>query len=308
MTKLSVIVPVGDRTDPTRAVHAAYKAALGNSGHAHEFVYVLDGPNPLVEEQLRELQAAGEPIRILKLARRFGESTALCAGFENSDGDVIVTLPAYLQIDPRELPRLVEALGDGDMVIARRNPRRDSFNRLQSRLFHGLLRSLAGTRFHDLGCSVRVLRRRVIDDIRLYGDQHRFLPVLATRQGYRVVEVDAPQAAEDARHRLHGPGTYGSRLLDVLSIFFLVRFTKRPLRFFGGIGLAVFLVGGALLAWLAFQKLVLGEALSDRPLLLLGSLLVVLGVQLFALGLVGEIIIFTHARDIKDYAVEEIVN
>lgn len=306
MSKLSIIVPVEERTDPVGAVYVAYKSALER--YDCEFVYVLDGPHPGVETELGQLQARGEPIRIIKLARRFGESTALCAGFENSDGDVIVTLPAYLQIDPRELPRLVSALEGNDMVIARRHPRSDSFNRVQSRLFHGLLHSLAGPRFNDLGCSVRVLRRRVIEDIRIYGDQHRFLPVLATRQGYRVVEIDAPQAPEDARRRLHGPGTYGSRLLDVLSIFFLVRFTKRPLRFFGGIGLVVFLVGTALLVWLAFQKLVLGEALSDRPLLLLGSLLVVLGVQLFALGLVGEIIIFTHARDIKDYAVEEITN
>jgi glycosyltransferase involved in cell wall biosynthesis len=309
MSMLSVIVPVGQRSDPIRELHAAYAAALTGLGMPLEFIYVLDGPSPTVERELRELVDEGEPLRMVKLARRFGESTALCVGFDNSRGELILTLPAYQQIDPQRIPELFERLGSADMCIARRWPRWDGWlKRGQSYLFHLPLRWLAKADFRDLGCGVRLLRRRVIDEVRIYGDQHRFLPVLAARQGFKVQEVSMSQTQVDARQRLHGPPAYVSRLLDIFSVFFLVKFTKRPLRFFGGIGSALFIAGLVVLLMLTGEKLFFDETLSDRPLLLLGSLLTVLGIQVVAIGLIGEIIIFTHARDIKDYVIEEIVN
>jgi hypothetical protein len=173
--------------------------------------------------------------------------------------------------------------------------------------FHRLLASITGQRFHDLGCGARALKRRVLEEISLYGEQHRFLPVLASRLGFKVLEVELHQSPLD---RLEGryPGReYVRRGLDICTVFFLVRFTKKPLRFFGMIGVSTFLVGVALVAWLAIDRLIFRQPLADRPALLLSSLLVVLGMQLFALGLLGELIIFTHARDIKDYQIEEVV-
>jgi glycosyltransferase involved in cell wall biosynthesis len=309
MALLSIIVTVGERRDPIADLHQAYEEIARGSGHEWEFVYVLDGPMPDVERELRDIAAANSAVRVIKLARRFGESTALSVGFDNGRGDLLLTLPSYHQVEAAGIGQLFDRLGTADVCIARRWPRFDGWlKRVQSDLFHAPLRWLAKTDFRDLGCGVRLLRRRVVDEVRIYGDLHRFLPVLAVRQGFRVVEASVPQAPSDARRPLHGPVDHVSRLLDVLSVFFLVKFTKRPLRFFGGIGALLLLCGITLLIALAVEKLVFGGALAGRPLLLLGSLLTVLGIQVIAIGLIGEIIIFTHAREVKDYVIEEIGN
>ena len=173
--------------------------------------------------------------------------------------------------------------------------------------FHGLVNFVTGARFHDLGCGARAMRRQVLEEIDLYGDQHRFLPILAMRLGFRVSEVAVRQSAQDRHGRVYRPREYMHHLLDLFSIFFLVRFTKKPLRFFGMLGATTFGVGAVLIAYLGLERLLFGEPLADRPALLLAALLVVLGMQLFALGLLGELIIFTHARGQKDYRVEEVI-
>jgi hypothetical protein len=170
-----------------------------------------------------------------------------------------------------------------------------------------MIASVTGQAFHDLGCGARAMRRRVLEEISLYGDQHRFLPVLANRQGFRVVEVDLRQSPRDRYDRGYPVRDYVHRVLDIFTVFFLVRFTKKPLRFFGMVGASTFVIGAVLVAWLAIDRLVFLHPLADRPALLLSSLLVVLGMQLFALGLLGELIIFTHARDIKDYQIEAVI-
>jgi len=306
---VAVIVPVSERYDEVHELYDAYKKALQSSGFNYEFTYVLDGDFPDVLGKLKKLQADGEPLRILRLGRWFGEATALTAGFENSRGNMILTLPAYYQVEPPELSKLLKEMHNHDMVIGRRFPRTDSrLNRLQTRLFNGMLNFITGTSFHDLGCGVRAFKRQITEEIPVYGDQHRFLPVLAGRQGYRVKEIDLAQSPRDKFTRIYQPGVYPRRLLDMLTVFFLVKFTKKPLRFFGLIGIATFSVGALIVLYLVAERLFFGSALADRPALLLSSLLVVLGVQIFALGLVGEIIIFTHAKDIKEYTIEKIVN
>jgi hypothetical protein len=151
------------------------------------------------------------------------------------------------------------------------------------------------------------MKRRVLEEISLYGDQHRFLPVLAHRQGFRVTEVDVRQSNRDRFDGGYRAREYAHRALDIFTVFFLVRFTKKPLRFFGMVGASTFGLGALLNLWLTIDKLALGHSLADRPALLLGALLMVLGLQVFALGLLGELIIFTHARDIKDYQIDEII-
>ena len=306
---LSFIVPVSERHDDVAGLYALYKTGAEGTGKPYEFIYVIDGNFGKAMEDLQRLIAGGEKIKVIKLARGFGEATALTVGIQHSSGDTIVTLPAYEQISASEIPRLVESLQECDMVIARRWPRRDSLlNRAQARLFHMLLNPVSDVRFHDIGCGVRVFRKRVAEEINIYGDQHRFLPILAYKYGFRVREVDAEQSSKNIENRIYSPGIYLRRMLDIFSIFFLVKFTKKPLRFFGILGSSVFVVGSAVLLYLLYLKVFLGEALADRPLLLLGTLLVVLGVQLFAIGLIGEIIIFTHAKDIKEYTIDRVIN
>jgi len=180
------------------------------------------------------------------------------------------------------------------------------FEVLRRDVFHRLI-TVGGQRFNDLGCGARAMKRRVLEEISLYGDQHRFLPVLANRQGFRIVEVNVSQSPLDRYDAGYPAKEYVHRVLDIFTVFFLVRFTKKPLRFFGMVGASTFLIGALLVAWLAIDRLVFLHPLADRPALLLSSLLVVLGMQLLALGLLGELIIFTHARDIKDYQVDEVV-
>lgn len=306
---IAVIVTVSERYDDPRQLYSEYKRALESSGYRYQFTYVLDGDFPDVLEELKRLQQEGEALRIVKLSRWFGEATALTAGFENSSGDIVLTLPAYHQVEPSEIPRLLKEIEHCDMVVARRFPRTDSrLNRLQTALFNWLLRVMMGSVFRDLGCSARAFKRQITEEIPVYGDQHRFLPLLATRQGFKVRELDLLQSPKEKFRRVYRPGVYPRRLLDILTVFFLVKFTKKPLRFFGLIGATMFMLGAIITLYLVIERLFFGVALAERPALLLSSLLVVLGVQIFALGLIGELIIFTHAKDIKEYSIEEIIN
>jgi glycosyltransferase involved in cell wall biosynthesis len=306
--ELSVIVPVGMRHADAIGLHAEYKAGLDTLGQSYELIYVLDGPREKFAAGLRSLLEKGQRFTVISLTRSFGESTALMAGFEHSTGQTILTLPAYHQVVGAEVAKLVTALTDSDIAIGRRWPRAGgAFERMRRSLFHGLLGSITGVRFRDLGCGARAFARRVLDDIQLYGDQYRFLAVLAERQGFVVREVDLQQSPADRFEGVYGPREYTRGFLDIFTIFFLVRFTKKPLRFFGMVGVTIFAIGSALVAWLVFERLYYGQGLAGRPALLLSTLLVVLGLQLFALGLLGELIIFTHARSIKDYQIESVI-
>jgi glycosyltransferase involved in cell wall biosynthesis len=307
---ISAIVPVGARYDKTGALAEQYLKALTHSGRRFELIYVLDGQRDQLASELLELSENYPMLRIFQLSRSFGEATALTAGFEYATGAEILTLPAYYQVDPPEIVTLVKELDESDMAIAVRWPRAvaSKFEEIRRNLFHRLVQFIAGERFLDLGCNVRLMRRKVIEEVLLYGEQHRFLPLLASRKGFRVREVRLRQSSEDRFEGRYGPKVYFQRLLDIFTVFFLTRFTKKPLRFFGMIGGVTTLIGGVFLFYLVIERLFFGVGLAGRPALLLSSLLVVLGLQLFSLGLLGELIIFTHARDIKEYTIEKVVN
>jgi hypothetical protein len=231
------------------------------------------------------------------------------AGFERAQGDYIVTLPAYHQIEPQDIARLVQTLSVADMAIANRVPRVGShFDRARRAVYHSLVTFATGARYRDLGCGARAMRRQVLEEIELYGDQHRFIAILATRLGFNVREIDVRQSPKDRRQRMYRPREYLHHALDLFSVFFLARFTKRPLRFFGMVGAGTFGVGALLITLLGAQRIFFDQQLADRPALLLAALLLVLGLQIFALGLLGELIIFTHARSVKDYRVETVVH
>ncbi len=230
------------------------------------------------------------------------------AGFERASGDYIVTLPAYHQINAEDLGKLIAPLESKDLVQGWRWPRKGGgLERMRRSMFHGFVGRFTGMRLHDLGCGARAMKRAVLQELSLYGDQHRLLPVLANRQGFSVIEVELRQSERDRFQGVYRPREYAHFVLDVFTVFFLVRFTKKPLRFFGMLGASMFGLGALLVLWLVVERLAFNESLSDRPALLLSALVVVLGLQLFALGLLAELIIFTHARHIKDYQGAEII-
>jgi glycosyltransferase involved in cell wall biosynthesis len=308
---ISVVVPVAEpnRYDNLDEIYWAYAERLSRDGYSFEFLFVIDGGLEGAARRLDPLVAVGYPLRIVQLPRGFGESTALAVGFEQAAGDVIVTVPAYFQTEPAGVEQVLDLLNQGfDLVVARRSPRKDAWlNRLQNSGFHFLLRYFTGITFQDMGCGLRGFKRRVLSEVQVYGDLHRFIPILAHQRGFRVTEVPVAQHQRDMKLRLYRPGVYLRRVLDILTVVFLFKFTKKPLRFFGLIGASLFGTGATISAVLAFQRLMGSTALADRPLLILGVLLMVLGVQVGSIGLLGEMIIFTHARKLKDYAIDKVL-
>jgi glycosyltransferase involved in cell wall biosynthesis len=306
--QVSVIVPVGERQTPLAHLYAEYKGGLAALGVPYEFIFVLDGPKPSYEKALSRLIAEGEPVTIVSLTRYFGEATALMVGFDHATGAIVCTLPAYLQVAGSEIAALYAALGGADVAVGYREPRATRwFESLRRDAFHGLLSFVTRLRFRDLGCNARAMRRKVLEEIRLYGDQQRFLPVLAERQGFRIVEVPLRQSDSDRHDQTYPPRNYMRGFLDIFTVFFLVRFTKKPLRFFGMIGVVTLALGVLELLYLVFERIWFSIPLADRPALLLASLMIVLGVQIFALGLLGELIIFTHGGGHKDYQVDRVI-
>ena len=305
---ISVVIPVGKRQDDPARLHQGYLDAIASCGKSYEFIYILDGPMPDYLRALKDASHDGTPLKIIELARSYGESTALNLGIKRAEAEIILQLPAYEQIIPESIPKLLDALVDCDMVLAYRTPRKDSFiNRIQSRLFSRLLSGVADLDLIDVGCEARAIRRKILDEIPLYGDLDRFLPLLAHQRGFRVQQLGCNQSPHDAYTRLHSPGVYVHRVLDLLTVVFLLRFTKKPLRFFGMIGSTLVAGGGLWTLWLIVERLFYDVSLGDRPALVLSSLLIVLGIQVIAIGLVGELLIFTHARDLNDYTVERVV-
>ena len=307
--QLSAVVVVGDRKDDLSSIAGDYWKALVATEKTFELIFILDGRQDDALSELEKLRSADNlPLKIVQLSRSFGDATALMCGIDQARGETIVTLPAFYQVDPQELPALVQRSTEHDVLVVRREPRRGGkFERFRRTAFHRILASITGYRFNDLGCYVRILNKKVLKELRLYGDQHRFLPVLARNAGFTTIEVAAKQSEFDDFRPRYRIREYLHRLLDIFTIFFLVRFTKKPLRFFGMIGSLIAIAGGLILAVIVFERLFLDQPLADRPALLLSSLLVVLGLQLFSLGLLGELIIFTHARSLKEYKIAEII-
>ncbi|MBL8754962.1 MAG: FemAB family PEP-CTERM system-associated protein [Planctomycetes bacterium] len=305
---VSVVVAIASPEGQPRVVVDAFGKALVDGGYRCEFVVVLDGPGTRFEQELREVSARW-PLRIVRLeGGGLGESIALSAGVAKATGDLVVNVPPYVQIEPEDVLKVVKALEAGaDCVATWRHSRIDPWlNQLQSRLFNIVLRFIMNMPFHDLNSGTRGFRRQVLEEVAVYGELYRFLPVLARRQGFRVVEVRVRHREEKGRAGFYGIGVYLRRLLDILAITFLTRFTQRPLRFFGYLGFGAIAIGLPIaLYYLYFRLGEAKESLSDKPGFVIGAILAAFGVQLIGFGLVGEIIIFTQAPNLRDFKVEE---
>lgn len=301
---LSVVVPIRRDHASLDQLHHAYRTALASSGHALQFIYVVDGPLQASLDALRRLKQAGEPIEIFHHAHSFGDAAALTTGFRHAKGGLVMTLTEEPEVKTAEFGKLLDAVGKHDLVIARRMPP-DGRAPGKQRKFELATSLLFGGRFHDLRSGVRVMRRAVTEEITLYGHQHHFLPLIAETHGFivREVEVDADRSASRPPT---GPNL--SLVLDLLTAYFLIRFIRKPFRFFGGFGFAVLAIGGLATLYLVFARLFWGEALVDRPALILSSLMIVLGIQIISVGLIGEIITFSFTKEHKDYKVERIVD
>jgi glycosyltransferase involved in cell wall biosynthesis len=260
-------------------------------------VFVDDGSVDGTFAQLCRLHELHDGVRVVRLRRNFGKAAALAAGFAESSGDVVVTIDGDGQDDPQEIPRLLAKLDEGfDLVSGWKTHRRDPLmRRLLSRIFNTVAGRMSGVRLHDMDCGLKAYRAEVVHGLRLYGELHRYIPVLAHYSGFRVAEVPV-----NHRPREHGRSRYGVErylrgFLDLLTVTFLGRYRHRPLHLFGGLGLTLLVGGLAILVYLTVLKLG-GSAIGGRPLLTLGVLLVVVGMQFLSLGLLTELIT-THNEE-----------
>jgi glycosyltransferase involved in cell wall biosynthesis len=291
----SIVIPVFNEGENLRELVARVEVAMAPAQRPFELILVDDGSTDDSRTVLAEL-AVGRPwLRPLLLIRNYGQSTALQAGFDHVRGDLVATLDGDLQNEPDEIPRLLEVLDRDrsiDVVSGWRKQRQDRTwsRKVPSWIANRLISAVTGVRLHDYGCALKVYRRSVLTNVKLYGELHRFIPALAVEVGARLVEVPV-------RHhpRTRGSSKYGIDrvfrvLLDLLWVKFMMRFLHRPLHAFGAVGSALIAIGGGLLLYLAFDKLVLGHPIGGRPLVLLGALLTLIGVQLLATGVLGELL------------------
>jgi hypothetical protein len=305
---ISVLVPVVERHADLRELHRSVLPELEKLGPSLEFLYLVSAEFEAALEEALELHAEDpDRVRVLRFARPVSEAVALATGFDRVRGELVFTLPSYFDSDPSGLSSLHAAIEEGaDLAFACRTQRRDGvLKQVQSRGFNRLASWATGTRFEDVASGTRVARREVMQEVPLYGDFHRFLPVLVHRVGFAVREVPVPQDPRASAPALYRPRTYLWRVLDLLSMFFLSYFTRRPLRLFGAVGTLFGGIGGLILLVVGVQRL-MGEALAGRPILILGTLLVGLGVQALTIGLLGELLLFFHARDVRDYRIAAI--
>jgi glycosyltransferase involved in cell wall biosynthesis len=311
---ISVVVPVHEEERTVALLFEELQAALDPLGEPWEAVFVDDGSGDGSFAALTRLHNLHDNVRVVRLRRNFGKAAALAAGFANATGDVVVTIDADLQDDPAEIPRLLAKLDEGfDLVSGWKAHRRDPLTRRAlSRIFNWVTGRVSGLRLHDLNCGLKAYRAEVVQGLRLYGELHRFIPVLAHYRGHRIAELPV-----NHRPREHGRSRYGVErylrgFLDLLTVSFIGRYRYRPLHLFGGLGLLLGLIGFGVLAYLTALKIG-GHAIGKRPLLILGVLLMVVGLQFFSLGLISELITSQHEeragpRERTELHVDEILS
>lgn len=290
---LSIVIPVYNEEENVRLLHEKIREALDPLNKEYEILFVDDGSNDGTLSILEEIQSKDKRVIVLSLRRNFGQTAAFAAGFDFARGDIIVTMDGDLQNDPADIPKLIELIKDNDLVSGWRKRRKDPFftRRFPSIIANWLISNVTGVKLHDYGCSLKAYRRDVIKNLKLYGEMHRFIPAVASWYGVRVAEV------ETVHHpRLRGKSKYGiSRtikvVLDLITVKFLQSFSTKPIQFFGPVGILSGFIGFLISLYLSIDKIFFGHDVGGRPLLLLGALLIIVGIQLIGMGLLGEMLV-----------------
>ena len=308
---LSVVIPVYNEEENVQLLHERLRNALDPLNQEYELLFVDDGSTDRTLPILEEIQAQDNKVVVLSLRRNFGQTAAFAAGFDFSRGDVVVTMDGDLQNDPADIPKLLELIKESDLVSGWRKKRKDPFfsRRLPSMMANWLISKVTGVKLHDYGCSLKAYRRDVIKNLKLYGEMHRFIPAVASWYGVRVAEV------ETVHHpRMRGKSKYGiSRtvkvVLDLITVKFLQSFSTKPIQFFGPFGILSGFLGFLILLYLSADKLLFGKDIGGRPLLLLGALLIIVGIQLIGMGLLGEMLVRVYHESQKKpiYVIKKIL-
>ena len=299
---LSVVVPAKDEEESLPVLVARIVETCASNGLTlADIVLVDDGSSDKTWGAMSQLAAGNAAIQAIRLRRNFGKATALMVGIAACAGDLIITMDADLQDDPEEIPRFVETLDAGyDLVSGWKKERLDPLSKtLPSRLFNSVTARISGVRLHDFNCGFKAYRREIFDSVELYGELHRYVPVLAHALGYRIGEIPVRHHARRFGKSKYGVARFLRGFLDLLTVVMLTRFAYRPGHLFGGVG-AVFLIGGgAVLTYLTGLKLLTGASIGSRPLLLFGVMVVIIGLQLVLFGLLAELVISRTQRPVE---------
>src|SRR6201986_5524818 len=314
MPKYSIVVPFHNEEENVTALYDRLKAVMEQIGDTFELVLVDDGSSDRTYKLLEEIAAVDSRVLVVKLRRNFGQTSALAAGFDHSQGDYILAMDGDLQHDPSEIPEFVAKLEEGyDVVSGWREKRIDNFimRRIPSRIANWLMAQLSGVDIHDFGTTFKAYRREVIQNIPLYGEMHRFIPALASWYGATICEVPISNPARENGQSHYGISRTFRVFFDLLTIRFLLKYMTRPLHFFGGLGSVGVLSGGGIALWLLIHKLLSGRDVAGEhaPMFIIASVLIVAGMQLIGVGLLGELQVrhfFTQSNR-TPYAVERIV-
>lgn len=309
---VSIVVPLYNEEENIEILHQRITEVMTKLDGDYEVIYVDDGSTDRTLSILEEIQAKDRNVVVLSLRRNFGQTAAFAAGFDFARGDVVITMDGDMQNDPADIPRLLEAIKDHDLVSGWRKNRKDPFltRRLPSMVANWLISKVTGVRLHDYGCSLKAYRREVVKNLKLYGEMHRFIPAVASWYGVRIAEI------ETIHHpRLRGKSKYGiSRtikvLLDLITVKFLQSFSTKPIQFFGPVGVLFGALGLLISFYLSVEKIIKGIAIGGRPLLLLGVLLIIVGVQFIGMGLLGEMIVRVYHESQKKpiYTIKKILS
>lgn len=306
---VSVIVALYNYGENVETLYRSMCEVIKRSTRTYEIILIDDGSIDSTYQKLRSIASKDRQVHVVKMRSSFGEAANLEAGLRYSHGDVIVYLSGRVRVNAQQIPEFLEAVEkDKDLVVGWRSPRRDPYlNRFMSRLFNWIVGKITKIRLHDINSSIIVTRREVLEKISFYGDLYYFIPIIARWQGYRVTELKIEQFTGSFRKSKY-PHQYLQRILDIITVIFLMRYSKKPIHFLGFFGSLFVIAGLGIEIYLFIYRILQIGPIAGRPLLILGALLLVIGIQMISIGLLGEMIIFTHAGDIEEYNIEEILN
>ena len=309
---ISVVVPLYNEEGNVKELYKELHAVLNKECNSYEILFIDDGSTDNTKAIVHGLIESDPNVTMITFRRNFGQTAAISAGFDYSRGKIIITMDGDLQNDPADIPKLLEHIDKGsDVVTGWRHKRQDPFlnRRLPSIIANKIISSITGVHLHDYGCTLKAFKKEITDHIKLYGEMHRFIPAIASAMGVSISEVKV-----NHRPRLHGSSKYGiSRtfrvILDLITVKFLLSYSKRPIHVFGLIGMGSFSLGTLLASILIFQRQFYGEPLADRPLFLLAILFLFMGIQFITFGLMAELQIRTYHESQKKpiYYVKEVL-
>ena len=301
---LSIIIPLYNEEESIGELNKRLKEVLVKLKINYEILYIDDGSRDTSVKILRTLSAQDEHLRIIELKRNFGKSIALAVGFEQVLGDLVVTMDADLQDDPGEIPRLIEKINSGyDLISGWKYKRKDPFVKiLSSKIFNFTVSLLSGLKIHDFNCGFKIYKQEVVKSIEVYGELHRFLPFLAYQQGFKVGELKVKHNTRqfgESKYGRSGLKRLSNYILDPINVVFLTKYQRKPAHFFGNVGLISFGIGLLISLYLTIIWFT-GQAIGNRPLLFLGVLLMIIGIQLVSMGFLGELIVRKDISKDKD--------